>query len=115
MTLSPIQPIPNRCLTNKSPASKALAWFGSAWQRELIEKDAELKKLHDRLKVAISLVQESVKSFAGETPALPVPEASLKLSEARRGKLLAHFKTVAPAQLNQKRQRRFHWLEMAAV
>src|SRR5207244_4466118 len=78
-------------------------------------KDAELKKLHDRLKVAISLVQESSKSFAGETPALPGREASLKLSEQRREKLLAHFKTVAPAQLSQKRQRRFHWLEMAAV
>ena len=53
--------------------------------RYTIGQDAELQKLHDRLKLTIGLVRE--------VQAKPTETAPLKLSDERRKKLLAHFKT----------------------
>jgi Mg-chelatase subunit ChlD len=61
--------------------------------RELIAKDPELSRLRDRLSLTLDLLRETTATPAGETPPQP---ASLKLSPARREKLLAHFKTIAP-------------------
>jgi len=63
--------------------------------RWTISQDAELQKLHDRLKSAIGFVREAVKP-AADTPASN--EAPLKLSPERRHMLLAHFKTPRPKQ-----------------
>ena len=61
--------------------------------RRAIEQDAALAALHQRLKLTIDLVRETARQPAEQTA---VPPASLKLSEGRRQKLLAHFKTVTP-------------------
>jgi Mg-chelatase subunit ChlD/type II secretory pathway pseudopilin PulG len=61
--------------------------------RWAISQDAALAQLHDRLKATIGFVSEVAASPAETIPAQTAP---LKLSEARREKLLAHFKTVAP-------------------
>ncbi len=56
--------------------------------RWAITQDAELAKLHDRLKLAIGLVREvTVK---------PTETVPLKLSDERRKQLFAHFKTPRP-------------------
>ncbi len=61
--------------------------------RWTIAQDADLQKLHDRLKLTIGLVRETLaqpeEASAGKT-------APLRLSEERRRKLLAHFKTPRP-------------------
>ena len=56
--------------------------------RWTIAQDEELMALHDRLKLTIGLVRE-VSAHPSET-------APLKLSDERRKKLLAHFKTPRP-------------------
>ncbi len=61
--------------------------------RAQIEKDPELAKLRDRLSQTLNLLRETVATPVGETPATPAP---LKLSAARREKLLAQFKTIKP-------------------
>ncbi|HTY88036.1 MAG TPA: von Willebrand factor type A domain-containing protein [Candidatus Acidoferrum sp.] len=63
--------------------------------RWTISQDAELQKLHDRLKLTIGFVREAVKPPADA----PAPkEGLLKLPPERRQKLLDHFKTPRPRQ-----------------
>ena len=82
--------------------------------RQTIDDDTELAALCERLSAAHKLVREAVAS-----PAEPAKEsaAPLRLSEARRQKLLAQFKTVAPKEFAPQRKpvisRRL--LEIAAV
>jgi Mg-chelatase subunit ChlD/type II secretory pathway pseudopilin PulG len=61
--------------------------------RWAISQDVALAQLHDRLKLTIGFVREVAAHPADATPAQTTP---LKLSDERREKLLAHFKTVAP-------------------
>ena len=61
--------------------------------RWAISQDAALAQLHDRLKLTVGFVREVA---ANPAEATPVQTAPLKLSEERREKLLAHFKTIAP-------------------
>ena len=69
-------------LLGELPADEA------ALLRWAIAHDAELKKLHDQLQLAIGLVREvAVK---------PTAAGPLKLADARRQKLLAHFQTPRP-------------------
>src|SRR5580658_7764619 len=62
----------------------------AALLRELIARDAGLARLHGQLKLTLELLRETTAA------AEPAPAAPLKLSEARREKLLAQFKTVTP-------------------
>jgi len=61
--------------------------------RQKIAQDAGLEKLHNELRSTIGLVREAEKS---PTDTSSDNAASLKLSEERREKLLAHFKTPRP-------------------
>ncbi len=61
--------------------------------RWAVSQDAALAKLHDRLKATIGFVSEVA---ANPTETIPAQTAPLKLSDERREKLLAHFKTIAP-------------------
>ena len=61
--------------------------------RWTISQDAELQKLHNRLKLAIGLVRETIAHPAESSAEKAVPR---KLSDERRQKLLAHFKTPRP-------------------
>jgi len=60
--------------------------------RYTISQDAALKKLHDELAQTIVLVREAEKNPA----AMSGENVSLKLSDERRKKLLAHFQTPRP-------------------
>ncbi len=73
-------------LLGELPAEEA------ALLRELIARDTGLARWRDRLKLTLELLRETTAA----DNAAPAPAAPLKLSEARREKLLAHFKTVAP-------------------
>jgi Mg-chelatase subunit ChlD len=85
----------------------------AASMRELIAKDAELGRLRDRLSLTLDLLRETAATPVGETPLQP---ASLKLSPARREKLLAHFKTIAPKEFAPPPQRKISTLvELAAA
>jgi Mg-chelatase subunit ChlD len=75
--------------------------------RQTLAQDAELAKLHERLRVTLDLVRETAAISAGALSEQPAP---LKLSPARREALLAHFKTVKPAELARPRGRRVRWL-----
>ena len=89
-------------LLGELPAEEAAAL------RELVAKDPQLAGLHERLKHAINLVHE-----AAATADEPATEqvAPLRLSGARREKLLAHFKTVAPKEfVPQPRRREWSWV-----
>ena len=81
----------------KTPREEMEAWLTSlllgelsegeaAAVRELMKHDAELAKLHDRLKESISLVRETVPQM--EAP----PAEPLKLSAEKRQRLLTAFK-----------------------
>ncbi|MBI3880999.1 MAG: von Willebrand factor type A domain-containing protein [Verrucomicrobia bacterium] len=59
--------------------------------RRQLAGDAELARLHDRLAQTVGLVREATASPADESAAQPAP---LRLADARREKLLAHFKTL---------------------
>ena len=61
--------------------------------RWTISQDAGLQKLHDELESTIVLVREAEKNPAAAPGEKIVP---LKLSDVRREKLLAHFKTPRP-------------------
>src|SRR5476649_175915 len=63
--------------------------------RWAISQDAALAQLHDRLKLTIGFVREVA---AHPAEAAPAQTAPLKLSDERREKLLAHFKTIAPGE-----------------
>jgi Mg-chelatase subunit ChlD/uncharacterized membrane protein YgcG len=94
-------------LLGELPAEEA------ALLRWAIEQDAELSKLHERLKSAIELTREVA---ATPTEATTTQTCPLKLSDERRQKLLAHFKTVKPKEFVwNKRIELPRWLEIAAV
>jgi autotransporter-associated beta strand protein len=61
--------------------------------RWTISQDAALQKLHDELESTIVLIREAEKNPAAASGEKIVP---LKLSDNRREKLLAHFKTPRP-------------------
>src|SRR5438477_11624075 len=91
-------------LLGELPANKAAAL------RELIAKDAALARLHDRLKRAIDLVRQAAATATEPATAQPAP---LRLSDARRQKLLAHFKTE---EFTKPRRREWSWVvELSAV
>ena len=71
--------------------------------REIIAKDAPLAALHERLTRAIDMVRGMV---ASETEPDAATASPPRLSEARREKLLAHFKTVAPKEFIPRPPRR---------
>ena len=65
-----------------------------------LAEDAELRALHERLRHAMELLRE-----AGAIPEQPVPLESVRLSDERRARLLAHFKMVqTPAFIAQPRR-----------
>ena len=86
--------------------------------REVIQHDAALAALHDRLKRTIELVRETVAASAGPASESAAP---LKLSEERRRKLLSHFKTVKsreairPKDFVTPRHRPMSWLVPVAA
>src|SRR5438132_9146493 len=84
-------------LVGELPADEAFA-LGRA-----IEQDAELAKLYTRLKETIGLVRETAATSAGQSAGQAEP---LKLSAARREKLLERFKTVKPKEFSQQRRHR---------
>ncbi len=61
--------------------------------RWTMAQDAEMSKLHDRLKLTIGFVREAAKNPAAASAEINAP---LKLSDERRKQLLAHFKTPRP-------------------
>jgi Mg-chelatase subunit ChlD len=75
--------------------------------REMIAHDAELCRLRDRLSLTLDLLRETAATPVGKTPAPPAP---LKLSPARRQKLLAQFKTIAPREFAHPFRRKISWL-----
>jgi Mg-chelatase subunit ChlD len=81
----------------------------AALLRELIARDPGLARLQGQLKVTLELLRET--AAAPE----PLPAAPLKLSEAKREKLLAHFKTVAPKEFAPAPRRRISLLEAVAI
>ena len=93
-------------LLGELPAEKAAA------VRSVIERDAELGRLYERLKLAIELVRETAARPVEQAAAQPAP---VKLSEARREKLLQHFKTVAPKEFARPGRKRKWWLEVGAA
>src|SRR5437867_3328463 len=93
-------------LVGELSAEEAAAW------RAAISTNPELAKLHDRLKHAIDLVREVAASPSEPATAQATP---LKLSEERRQKLLAHFKTVRPKELVRPQRRKMPWLVPASV
>jgi Mg-chelatase subunit ChlD/type II secretory pathway pseudopilin PulG len=85
----------------------------SAALHRAMEQDGELAKLFARLHHTVGLVRETVAS-PSEPPSAQAAPA--KLSTARREKLLAHFKTIAPPEFApEKRRARFTLVEFAAV
>ena len=81
--------------------------------RRASEQDGELARLFARLSRTIPLVREAVTS-PDKSTSLPTPP--LKLSEERRQKLLAQFKTAVPKEFAPERRRdRFTLVELAAV
>jgi Mg-chelatase subunit ChlD len=65
-----------------------------------MEHDPELAALYERLKRTIGLVRESSVESIAESVPQPAP---LQLSEERREKLLAHFKTIEPKEFTRTR------------
>src|SRR5260370_754371 len=72
-----------------------------------IEQDAELAKLYGRLKETIGLVRETIVSSAEQSAA---SSPALNLSDQRREKLLAHFKTLAPKAFAEPEKHATSWL-----
>src|SRR6185295_13031135 len=70
--------------------------------RKFIAHDPELAALYKQLELTIGLVRET-----GADPVEITAETSapLRLSDERREKLLAHFKTVAPKEFARPRRR----------
>jgi Mg-chelatase subunit ChlD len=88
-------------LLGELPEAEAAAWSAA------ISSNPELAKLHDRLSQTISLVREAT---AKATEPASEQTAPLQLSEERREKLLAHFKTVRPAEFTPVRHQLKSWL-----
>jgi len=96
-------------LLGELPADEAIA-LGKA-----MERDPKLAALYERLKATIGLVRESAANPAAETTAQAEP---LKLSEERREKLLAQFKTLAPKEFagrNRIKRDMTEWVAVAAA
>src|SRR5437867_335105 len=72
-----------------------------------IEQDAELAKLYARLKETVELVREAA---AGPATQVAAQSAPLKLSDLRRERLLAHFKTVTPRAFAPPEKPAMSWL-----
>ena len=81
----------------------------AATLRETIAQDAELSRLHDRLKFAIELARETTASPSEDEMAKP---DALKLAPERRAKLLAAF--AAPKMIKLVAARRKHRRELSA-
>src|SRR6266478_9377177 len=93
-------------LLGELPADEAFA-LGRA-----IEQDAELATLYARLKETVGLVREATVAAAAQS----APAPDLKLSEPRREKLLAQFKTVKPKEFAEPEKHRTTWaVPMAAA
>ncbi len=80
----------------------------AALLRYTIAQDPEMQKLHDELMSTLVLVREAAKHPA---EAMIEKNAPLKLSDERRQKLLAHFKTPRPKQT----QEPLFWLKRIEV
>ena len=80
--------------------------------RWAIAQDAELARLHERLKRTIGLVRVVSVSPAESDSS---KNAALKLSDERRKKLLAHFKTGRPIKLLPPIPRERSWFVPIAV
>jgi Mg-chelatase subunit ChlD len=89
-----------------------LAAEEAASLRQAIAQDAELSRLHDRLRQAVGLVRETVTS--PEQAALASPDAP-KLSPDRRAALFTAFKVIRPKELRKAGRSRFAWRELVAV
>jgi Mg-chelatase subunit ChlD len=81
----------------------------AALLRELIARDAGVARLHGQLKLTLDLLRET----AAEPE--PAPSPPLKLSSARREKLLAQFKTVAPREFAPAPKPMMRWQFMVGV
>src|SRR5215470_14176112 len=93
-------------LLGELPADQAFA-LGRA-----IEQDAELAKLYARLKETMGLVREAASTPAEQVVSQP---ATLRFSEPRREKLLAHFKTVRPRTFGEPEKRTNLWFAPLAA
>jgi len=80
--------------------------------REIIEHDAGLARLYEKLSRTIALVRETAVTSEQQSAA---PPASLKLSGERREKLLQHFKTVAPKEFERPSRNSVPWLAVAVA
>jgi Mg-chelatase subunit ChlD len=67
-----------------------------------LSHDPELSKLYDRLQETIGVVRETMHAPAEHNTE---PAEPLRLSDERREKLLAHFKTVAPSEFEKPKGR----------
>ena len=76
---------------------------GRRFAPETLEQDAELARLHERLKLTIELVRQATADAAAPPLA---PAAPPWLTEDRRQKLLAQFKTVTPKEFAKPHRRR---------
>src|SRR5215470_9152957 len=80
--------------------------------REIVARDPQLAAMQERLRQSIDLLRET----AAKTEEQPQTQvAPLKLSEARREKLLASFKTLKPKELARPVRRMPRWLVPAAA
>jgi prepilin-type processing-associated H-X9-DG protein len=80
---------------------------------QTLAQDAELAALYERLKKTINLVRETASSPVEQTVPASAP---LKLSDERRQKLLARFKTVAPEKFAKpSRRKHITLLELAVA
>src|SRR5437899_5860222 len=87
-------------LLGELPGEKAAAL------RQAIAQDADLSKLHERLKLTMALVSETAAKPSEQTVSEP---RLLKLSHKRRQKLLRHFKTVTPKEFARSKPRGSSW------
>src|ERR1700722_13847737 len=71
--------------------------------RQAMDEDAELAQLCERLRPVIKLVRVTA---ANPASAATAPSTPLKLSDERRQKLLAQFKTIAPQEFSRPPQRK---------
>jgi Mg-chelatase subunit ChlD len=78
----------------------------------VLEHDAELAVLYERLKLAAELVRETGANPAEKTETQP---PSMKLSDTRRQALLQQFKTIKPKQFVRPQKRKNSWLVPLSV
>ncbi|MDB6066039.1 MAG: von Willebrand factor type [Pedosphaera sp.] len=86
----------------------------AALQQE-IKQDAKLAELHGLLKSTVGMVREVAASPTAHSALQPAP---LRLSEDRRQRLLAQFKTVTPREFARPKRREAPWvlaMSIAAV